>query len=90
MRARSGRLSGATSKWRDRLGLDVALEVLRRGPASRHRAAVEAWALAHDWVVGVSGDRLVADDARLREAGVQCDPGRSIEERFAAAGVNTE
>lgn len=82
----------ASSKWLDRHGLDVDLEVLKRGPASRHRAAVEAWALANDWSKEwcSANSRLVPDGARLREAGVRLNASATLVERLQAAGVKVE
>lgn len=72
--------------------LEPDFDVLERGPASRQRAAVEAWARSHEWVRSAShgNARSVVDYVRLREAGVRMRPGRSILERLIAAGVRVE
>ncbi len=79
-------------EWFELHGLDYDLAVLERGPASRHRVAVEAWALANDWSKPwcSANERLVPDGLRLREAGVTLSPGRALMERLEAAGVRVE
>ena len=78
--------------WFELHGLDYDLAVLERGPASRHRVAVEAWALANDWSKPwcSANERLVPDGLRLREAGVRLNASAALVERLHAAGVKAE
>ena len=82
----------SASAWLDVHGLEVDRRVLERGRASRHRAAVEVWALAHDWSRPwcVVNARMVPDWSRLCEAGVEADAGAGTMERLLAAGVRVE
>ncbi len=79
-------------EWFELQGLDFDLAVLERGPASRHRAGVEAWALANGWSKPwcSANPRLVPDGARLREAGVRLNASAALVERLHAAGVKVD